>query len=389
LTIAGAGLAGRSQASSTSESIQNEDKLVLRKLGKTGINLPVVSMGTGATMSPSLIKSAFEKGIKLLATSEAYQNGNNERMIGTVLREMPRDSYIIMTSCGDISSIDTLTGIVNSSFTHNWYIERVHASLERLGVEYVDILIQPFAASRESVFNETVVKAMKTAKKEGLARYTGIATHKDEPEAIRAAVDVGIHDVVMTSYNFMKTNRDELEDAIRYADEAGLGIIAMKTMAGAFWDKERTKPMNASASLKWVLQNGHIHTAVPDCSNNDQLAQNFAIMSDLKLTEEEKRDLAPPSEDLASGLFCQQCGECLPQCPLGVDIPTIMRSFMYAYGHNNLPHAKSTMMTTGLKTNPCSGCSTCNITCKMKFDIKKKIEDITRIIDIPQDFLRV
>ncbi len=36
----------------------------------------------------------------------------------------------------------------------------------------------------------------------------------------------------------------------------------MKTMAGAYWDREKTKPINGVAALKWVLQNENIHTTV-------------------------------------------------------------------------------------------------------------------------------
>jgi len=53
-----------------------------------------------------------------------------------------------------------------------------------------------------------------------LDRYTGIATHRNEPEVIRAAADVGILDVVLISYNFMQANKVEIEDAISYAAKA-------------------------------------------------------------------------------------------------------------------------------------------------------------------------
>lgn len=389
LALTTAGFAGKYYNPFGQDSGLKEEKFIYRTLGKTGIKIPIVSMGTGNTSNPELVRSALDKGIKLLGTSEAYQNGNNEKMVGIAIKEVPRDSFMIMTSSGDLSLIDTQTGVINSSFTHDGFLKKIKASLSRLGVEYVDILIQPFAGSRESVFHKSMIKAFETIKSEGLAKYTGIATHRNEPEAIRAAVDVGIHDVIMTSYNFHKTNSEDLEDAIKYAAEAGLGIIAMKTMAGAFWDGERTKPINTRAALKWVLQNEHIHTTVPDCSNHDQLVQNLEIMADLKLTEEEKKDLKTPSGELTSGIYCQQCGECLPQCPKGVDIPTLMRSYMYAFGHRNLPHAKHSMSITGLKRNPCSECANCDINCKMGFDIKKKIEAISMIIDIPHDFLHV
>jgi len=379
LTIAGTGLTGKYYVSSGNISGFKHDKFICRTLGKTDIKLPIVSMGTASTNNPALIKSALDKGIKLLATAGAYQNGNNEKMIGTIIKEMPRDSFILLTNSFDINWIDTTTGTLNSDFNQDLLLKNVEASLSRLGLEYVDIFIQPFTARRESVFHEPALKTMESIKLKGLSRYIGIATHRYEPEAIRAAVDTGIYDVVMTSYNFLKTNLEELNDAIRYAAESGLGIIAMKTMAGAFWDKERAKPINTRAALKWVLQNENIHTSVPDCTTFDQLSQDLGIMSDLKLTEEEMKDLVSPSGEPVSGLYCQQCGECLPQCPYGVDIPTLMRSYMYAFGYHNLPLAKLTLTTTGLKGNPCSGCKTCDIRCKMGFNIREKIQDISRI----------
>ncbi len=396
LTVTGAGLVSRSlpQSLASQESVEEDTKLLYRTLGKTGIKLPVISMGTGNTNNPNLVSSALDKGIKLLATAEAYQNGNNEKMVGSVLKDRPRDSFIIMTSCIDINWLDTRTGMFKDSFDPKTFMQKVDGSLERLEVDYVDIFTQPFAATRESVFYEPARKAMETVKKKGKAKYLGIATHRLEHEAIRAAVDIGIYDVIMTAYNFRgrgwnsMQNREELEDAIQYAAESGLGIIAMKTMAGVYWDKERTKPINATAALKWVLQNKNVHTTVPDCSTYDQLNQDLAIMANLELTEEEKQDLKPPSEELSSGLYCQQCNKCISQCPEAIDIPTIMRSYMYAYGYGNLEFARKTLCSTGLHSFPCNDCSDCNVNCLMGFDVRSKILDIARLQEIPEDFIR-
>jgi uncharacterized protein len=397
LTVTGASLTSvaLSQSLSDQKSTQEETNFVYRTLGKTGIKIPVISMGTGNTNNSNLVRSALDKGIKLIATSEAYQNGNNERMVGSVLKDRPRESFIIMTSSADINWIDTSTGVLKDSFNQKDFLKRVDGSLKRLEVDYVDILIQPFAATRESVFFEPVRKALEAVKKSGKAKYIGIATHKLEHEAIRAAVDIGIHDIVMTAYNFRregwnsKQNGEELDEAIQYASESGLGVIAMKTIAGAYWDKERTKPINASAALKWVLKNKYVHTTVPDCSNYDQLNLDLAVMSNLELTEKEKQDLNPPSKDLSSGLYCQQCNKCISQCPETIDIPTIMRSYMYAYGYKNLEFAHKTLCSTGLKTVPCISCNECTVNCLMGFDVRSKILDIARLHDIPEDFIRL
>ncbi|HSL85676.1 MAG TPA: hypothetical protein VK861_01935 [Bacteroidales bacterium] len=64
-----------------------------------------------------------------------------------------------------------------------------------------------------------------------------------------------------------------------------------------------------------------------------------------------------------------------------------MRSYMYAYGHHNLPHARYTFLAAGPAMNPCGDCTTCKINCTMGFNIRQKISDISKIIDIPPDFL--
>ncbi|MFC2113292.1 4Fe-4S dicluster domain-containing protein, partial [Bacteroidota bacterium] len=197
----------------------------------------------------------------------------------------------------------------------------------------------------------------------------------------------GVYDIVTVAYNFLKENRKETERALQYATDAGLGVIAMKTMAGAYWDKAKTKPINTKAALKWVLQNENVHTSIPDCANYDHLEQDLVLMADLELTEDEKNDLNPPSEDLASDIYCQQCQECVSQCPENLDIPTIMRSYMYAYGYKNLDHARHTIDLAGLTDQPCNNCIACQVNCAMNFNIKEKISDIARIRNIPRDLI--
>ena len=65
----------------------------------------------------------------------------------------------------------------------------------------------------------------------------------------------------------------------------------MKTMAGGWWDKERTQPINVKAALKWALSNPHITTAIPGMTSFDQLDLNMQVIKDTALTTQEKADL--------------------------------------------------------------------------------------------------
>lgn len=367
---------------------KRQEGFVHRILGRTGIKIPVISMGTGATNNAALIRQALDSGIMLLATSEAYYGGNNEKVIGEEVRNRPRDSFMIMTSAINVNDVDEAAGLYKPGADPEDLIRRVDGCLKRLQLDYLDIFILSYAAKRESVFFEPLLKAMETIKRQGKAKFIGIASHSYQEEAVRAAADTGIYDVAMAGYNFRLTNLATLNESIRYAAEKGLGIIAMKTMAGVYWDRSRTRPINATAALKWVLQNEHIHTTVPDCSTWDQLAADLSIMGNMQMTEEEKSDLEPPPGDLSLGPFCQQCGHCLPQCPESVNIPVIMRSYMYAYGYRNLDHARRILDASGWTSGTCTKCEECSVQCRMGFDVGTRINDIARLQDIPEDFIR-
>ena len=76
-----------------------------------------------------------------------------------------------------------------------------------------------------------------------------------------------------------------------YAAKAGVGIIAMKTQAGVFWDRERQHQINMKAALKWALANENVHTAIPGFTTFDQMNLDLSVMEDLQLTPAEKKDL--------------------------------------------------------------------------------------------------
>ncbi len=367
-------------------SAENQKALPVRTLGKTGIKIPLLSMGTGDTNNASLVKAARENGIMLFGTSTYYGNGNNEAMLGEAFKSLPRDSYMVATSSMP-KGTDHQKGLFTDSTAAPDFRADIEAGMKRLGVDYLDILFLPFAAKRESVFFEPLLRVMQDFKKEGKARFLGIATHSFVDEAIRAAADTGIYDVIMTAYNFRLQAMTAVNDAIAYSAGAGLGIIAMKTMAGSYWDEQRTQPISSKAALKWVLQNENIHTMMSGMTSFDELQRNLTLITDLKMSGEELKDLKLTDAGNTGGLFCLQCRNCTGQCPRHVDIPTLMRSFMYAYGYRNLEHAQLTLAQADMSYVPCDQCDACQVNCTSGFDVKDRIRNIARLKDVPREFL--
>ena len=363
---------------------KEKQKFVFRTLGKTGIKVPVVSMGTyDAT---SVINAALDAGIVHIDTSADYNEGNDERMFGKVFKGRPRDSIVIGTSIGmwQYNTVDQ----VKNAISEKKLRESIEGSLERLDVDFIDVYYLGGIKHKEIALFKPYLDVLEEFKKAGKLHYLGVTTHSNEPEIIRSVTDSGVYDVVLTAYNFRKNNKAEIKEAVAYAAGKGMGIVAMKTQAGVYWDRnDKTSTINMKAALKWALQDENIHTAIPSFKNVDQLNEAISVMENLALTPQEKADLKLDQGDSATGLFCSQCNECVPQCPAALDIPTLMRSYMYAYGYGSSAKARETLDYVDLKGVPCSNCESCSVVCSSGFDVKLKVTDIARLKDVPAEFL--
>ncbi|MCF8335750.1 MAG: aldo/keto reductase, partial [Bacteroidales bacterium] len=308
------------------------NKIVRRKLGNTGIELPVVSFGVMRADNPNLVKAAMDAGVEHFDTAHKYQNGNNEKMLGEVLKDYPRDSFTIATKIPELGEEkNEETGEILPGFTKKEFLNKLDTSLERLQMDYVDMLYIHSLSMRDAVLHEPVLDALKTAKKQGKAKHIGISVHSNEPEVIKAAIDSGVYEVVLTAVNFKQSHREKVLQRIEEASKAGLGIIAMKTMAGGKIGKGENQKMKYQAALKWALHNPHIHTTIPGITAFEQLQENMAVMNDLTLNDKEKDFLLYASS--LEGLYCDGCKQCTENCRKGLPVPDMMRAYMYAHGY--------------------------------------------------------
>jgi predicted aldo/keto reductase-like oxidoreductase len=142
-----------------------------------------------------------------------------------------------------------------------------------------------------------------------------------------------------------------------------------------------------TAALKWALQNESVHTAIPAFSSFEEMEEDLAVMKDLTLTPDEKRDLELGDELGFSGHYCQHCGNCLTQCPAGVDIPALMHSYMYAYGYRQPKKARDALRSWTPADVVCGNCDRCEVECSLGFDVKSRAIEIARILEVPDAFL--
>ncbi len=362
-----------------------QSNIIYRTLGKTGMKVPVVSFGVMRSDNSALCKAAYEQGIKLFDTANGYQNGNNETMLGNLFREYPRNSFYLATKV-KAAGMDR-EGKPSSATTAEDFLSKFNTSLSRLKMDYVDILYIHDISNPEYLEYKPILNAVKQLKKDGKIKFMGFSTHRNEAAVIDAAASMEEWDVILTSYNFQQAYRKELDAAVKKAAGAGIGVVAMKTLAGGgFLDKEKTKPVNTTAAIKWVLSNPDIHTTIPGMTAFDQLDLNVKILSDITLSDQDRKDILIASAQ--PGLFCSGCQECIQECPGNLPVPDLMRAYMYAYGYSNPSQAYSLLAELQAGDNPCSTCTgDCKVKCSRNFNVKEKITDVSRLVNVPADFL--
>jgi uncharacterized protein len=379
-----AGLVALSPVLSASKSSQEKKNIIYRSLGKTGIKVPVVSFGIMRADNPNLCKAAYDNGIKLFDTANGYQNGNNETMLGNLFRNYPRNSFILATKVKPAGVNNQ--GIPSSQTTAEDFLSRFQTSLTRLQMDYVDILYVHDIRSTELLEYKPILDAIRGLREKGKVKFIGFSTHNNMPAVISAAAETKTWDVILTTYNYKLNNIPDMDAALKKANDAGIGIVAMKTLSGGgFLDREKTKPMNTTAAIKWVLSNPNVHTVIPGMTSFDHMDLNVKILEDITLNDQEKKDLLMANGD--PGLFCSGCNNCTRTCPLNLPVPDLMRAYMYAYGYSNPNMAYQLLGELGTGSAPCSNCQSCQVTCSNNFNVKDKITDISRLVDVPADFI--
>ncbi len=349
-------------------------EIVHRTLGKTKIKIPIVGMGVMNAGNPALLYQSFKQGVRLFDTAKAYGNGENERMVGTFLKQLgKRQEVIIQTKILDPVGVgmgrtrDPLTpGQVKKRFKENF-----EGSLRRLNTDYVDILFYHAVDSKSRLYDRGVKEALSLVKKEGKARFIGVSTHSNILDDI---VESNLFDVVMVQLNFTMAGDTEHLEAIKRAAAKGMGVIAMKTQGG---NRMAGGIMNHGAALKWVLRNECITAAIPGYTTSDQLEANVSAAYNLEYTKEEEEFLGDKRIPAAAN-FCRMCGECRRSCPRNVDIPVLMRVHMYRFGYGNGSRAREMLSTidksSGLKN--CVACNSCKAYCRNHVNIASNITDL-------------
>jgi uncharacterized protein len=328
--------------------------LQYRTLGRTGMKVTTLGFGCMITSDPTVIERAADIGVNYFDTARGYQGGNNERMVGAALKSRRKDVFITTKT---------------PAKTGEAALSDLETSLRELGTDYVDVWLL-HARSKAEDISDDLVAATQTAKKQGKARFAGVSTHNGHAAVFPAVTARAAElDVILTSYNF--SMEPSIEGLIDDAKKAGLGIIAMKTMAGGFrrvkpGDKLHTtlqKQGAMLAALKWAIRHPKVDTSIPSMTDMDQLDENLKAMA-VPFGKDDEATLAAQLEHIRP-MYCRACGQCEGACPRGLPVADVLRYLSYADGYGEYRLARESFLTLPeeLRDVRCADCASCAVRC--------------------------
>lgn len=329
----------------SSHALDRYDHMPYRRCGRWGLKLPALSLGAafdtiGGRMDKSasrdVLFKAFDLGITHFDLANNYGSvpGRAEKVVGKIVREMPRDELIISTKAG----FRMWPGPYGYGLSKKYLAASLDQSLKRLGMDYVDIYYA-HAPDDETPLDETFA-ALDLCVRQGKALYVGVANFSGTQyeDAMSTTYNMGLSPVTIhqTPYNILaRGNEADLFPRLqRHGTGAvafyvlGQGVLSGKYLDGVIppdsrvatrWtDADRKVGLNETAMaqiralselarqrgqtlaqmcIAWVLQHPAVTTALVGASRIEQVYENVKCLENSHFSEEEHRiinEISPP-----------------------------------------------------------------------------------------------
>lgn len=362
-----------------------------RRLGRTNLFISEISLGGSPVPEEPILYKAIERGVNYIDTSHNYMNGNSERRIGKLCKNIGRDKLYVGTKFH----------LRRKNWTEKSIIDSVNGSLQRLQTDYIDVLLIHGAKNEEHITDDRVIGAFEELKKEGKYRFRGLSCHSNHHKVVKKAVECGYYDMIQLGYNVFDIQPTEKEIKVYedYLGESGIrrllslahskdvGIIAMKTLkvGGKRQKLDKYKTGSTSlfqAMLKWCLENKNITSVVTEMLTFEQLEEDLSVVGSL-INEKERKNLfryvAENSED-----YCHMCGLCQDTCPSQIETTTILRYLAYYECYIKVMFAKKAYarLKPAHTASSCQNCGECERVCPYEVSVRKRIREAHKVLSI-------
>jgi voltage-dependent potassium channel beta subunit len=206
-----------------------------RRLGEAGVRVSAVGLGSWLTFGSTVeqgtagdcIRRAYELGVNFFDTANVYSRGQAERVMGGALAAFPRESFVLATKV----YFPMGEGPNDEGLSRKHVFEQCHASLGRLGVEYID-LYQCHRYDDETPLEETC-GVMNDLVRQGKVLYWGVSewTAGEIRRAVELCRERGWSPPSSDQPEYNLLQRRIEEDVLSTTRELGLGNVVWSPLA--------------------------------------------------------------------------------------------------------------------------------------------------------------
>ncbi len=302
-----------------------------RRLGRSGLKVSEISLGAWITFGNQieqqaaidLIHTAYDQGVNFFDNADMYAGGQAEQVMGKAIKDLRREALVISSKV----FWPTMPGPNGRGLSRKHIMESIHASLRRLGTDYVDLYFCHRYDPDTPL--EEVARVMDDLVHQGKVLYWG--TSEWEAQQIAQVVGVGRQfglvppSMEQPQYNMFHRRRFE-EDIAPTCRELGMGLTTFSplyqgiltgkynqgipegsraSMDDLVWMRDRITPerlakvrsltaiaqelelTTGQLALAWILRRKEISSVITGATRLEQLDENLAAAEAVDLLTNE------------------------------------------------------------------------------------------------------
>lgn len=225
-----------------------------RQLGRTGLFVSPLTLGsmlygtaTDQVEVNRQVAKALEAGINSFDTANIYGKGKSEEALGKALKDQTVRDRIVLASKVHVSMDDTNPNARGNSRKH--IIDQVHASLKRLGTDYLDIYY--IHRPSTSVPIDETLRALDDLIHMGMVRYIGTSSFAawQVLESLWVSKEYSLNRFVVEQSPYHLLDRSIERELLPMAQTYGMGVLAWSPLAGGFltgkYRREQQQPQGS------------------------------------------------------------------------------------------------------------------------------------------------
>jgi aryl-alcohol dehydrogenase-like predicted oxidoreductase len=229
-----------------------------RHLGTSGLKVSCLGLGThmnlghslDETQSREMLRAAYEGGVNLIDTADAYSGGAAEEMLGVCLPDLPRSDMVILTKVAGATG----DGPNDRGLSAKHIREACDSSLKRLGIDYIDVYLC-HQIDKTTPIEETV-RAMTGVVRAGKALYWGVSnwTPAMVVRANAIARELGAPTITACQDRYNLLYRKPESELFPTFEQESIGCVAFSPLAhgmlaGVYKPGETAPPAGSRAAV--------------------------------------------------------------------------------------------------------------------------------------------